>query len=74
MKRLCIFMSLSFLSGIALTSCGSVAENNATSVHVDSSNINGAAPVRYGPDNPADTTAQPQTSDDTGRRANTEPK
>ncbi|MFA6060507.1 MAG: hypothetical protein WC756_20065 [Taibaiella sp.] len=61
-------------SGILLTSCASEPEHNAESVHVDSSNQYGTAPVRYGADNPADTSKMSETdpSDDTGRRSNTE--
>jgi hypothetical protein len=61
-------------TGTLLTSCTPQSEKNAESVHVDSSNQHGTAPVRYGPDNPADTSKMPETdpSDDTGRRANTE--
>lgn len=56
----------------AFASCGSDPDNNAKSVHVDSTNENGTAPVKYGADNPADTTQSLQPSDDTGRRSNTE--
>lgn len=56
----------------AMLSCGQNPEQNAKSVHVDSTNENGTAPVQYGPHNPADTTQALQSSDDTGRRSNTE--
>lgn len=65
-----LILGLSFLTMIAV-SCGSDPDNRAKSVHIDSTNINGTAPVKYGADNPADTTARYQSSDDTGRRANT---
>lgn len=74
-KHLIIYAAAFFLcTGTLLTSCGSETEQNAESVHVDSSNQHGTAPVRYGPDNPADTSKMPEAdpSDDTGRRANTE--
>lgn len=73
MKNLILFIVLIIFAG-TVSSCGSEANQNAKSIHVDSSNVNGTAPVRYGPDNPADTTASLQSSDDTGRRANTDLK
>lgn len=73
-KHLIIVAALFLCAGTLLTSCGSGPAQNAESVHVDSSNQNGAAPVRYGPDNPADTSKMSESdpSDDTGRRSNTE--
>jgi hypothetical protein len=67
-------IALLMCTGIFIASCGSEPEQNAESVHVDSSNQNGTAPVRYGPDNPADTSKMTEAdpSDDTGRRSNTE--
>lgn len=59
-------------TGLAFASCTSVEEKNAKSVHVDSTNENGTAPVQYGAHNPADTTQSLQPTDDTGRRSNTE--
>lgn len=61
------------LTAASLASCaGNPEHTNARSVHVDSTNVNGSAPVQYGADNPADTTPKLPESDDTGRRANTE--
>lgn len=59
------------LLALSLTACGDPAANNAKSIHVDSSNVNGTAPVRYGPDDPADTVSDLPPGDDTGRRSNT---
>lgn len=55
-------------------SCTSSVDQNAKSVNVDSSNVSGAAPVEYGPDDPKDTMRGPDPTDDTGRRANTSGK
>lgn len=74
-KHLNILAAMIFMcSGILWVSCASEPEQNAESVHVDSSNQYGTAPVRYGPDNPVDTSKMSETdpSDDTGRRSNTE--
>ena len=72
MKNLKIIASILLLSAtVAFASCGSDPDNNAKSTHVDSTNVNGTAPVQYGADNPADTSARYDESDDTGRRANT---
>jgi hypothetical protein len=73
-KHLTILAAFFLCAGTLLTACGSETEQNAESVHVDSSNINGTAPVRYGADNPADTSKASvnDPSDDTGRRSNTE--
>lgn len=62
------------LLSVLFSACGGDATQNAKSVHVDSSNINGTAPVEYGPADPADTTHSLDPSDDTGRRANTSMK
>lgn len=53
-----------------LFSCTAPGEK-ARSVHVDSSNIEGDAPVRYEGDNPKDTVSRFPTADDTGKRENT---
>lgn len=72
-KRFKITAILVFACCVAtFTSCESNPENNARSIHVDSTNESGTAPVRYGADNPADTTSRLPSSDDTGRRSNTE--
>lgn len=73
-KHLTILAGLCLCACTVLTACGSEPEQNAESTHVDSSNQYGTAPVRYGPDNPADTSKMSESdpSDDTGRRANTE--
>ena len=43
---------------LALAACGSNSGNdNATSTPIDSTKMTGAAPVQYGPDNPANDTA-----------------
>lgn len=65
-----LVLGLSLFTVLAV-SCGSDPDNKAKSTHVDSTNVNGTAPVQYGADNPADTTARYQNSDDTGRRSNT---
>lgn len=73
-KHLIILATALLMCAGTLISCESEPEQNAESVHVDSSNQHGTAPVRYGPDNPADTSKMSETdpSDDTGRRSNTE--
>lgn len=49
--------ALSLVFVLALASCGLNSGNNsATSTSIDSTKINGTAPVQYGPDNPADDT------------------
>jgi hypothetical protein len=54
-------------------SCANNAQNNATTTPTDSTNINGTAPVTYGPDSPASSNPNgPMNSvADTGLRANT---
>lgn len=67
--------TFAFASLLALASCaGNPENNNAQSINVDSTNVHGTAPVRYGADNPADTISKLPTADDTGRRANTSAK
>jgi len=73
MKATNLIYSVLLLTTLLLTACAGDPENtNARSVNVDSSNVHGTAPVQYGADDPADTTPKLQSSDDTGRRANTE--
>ncbi len=74
MKGITLLYTISLLSAAVFTSCTGEAENKGKSINVDSSNISGAAPVHYGPDDPKDTTRSLDTSDDTGRRANTSTK
>lgn len=63
------------IASLWLVSCaGNPENNNAKSVNVDSTNINGTAPVQYGADNPADTVSKLSPADDTGRSANTSAK
>lgn len=75
-KKHLTILAIAFLmcASVFIASCGANPEQNAESVHVDSSNQNGTAPVRYGADNPADTSkmSEADPSDDTGRRSNTE--
>lgn len=73
--------STSLLKALAIgllaccASCsGDPNKTNAKSINVDSTNQSGAAPVRYGADNPADTESNLSTADDTGRRSNTSAK
>lgn len=74
MKAITLLYTIVSLSSVTLASCAGDAENKAKSMNVDSSNINGTAPVQYGPNDPKDTTRSLETSDDTGRRANTSTK
>ena len=55
-----------------MSSCSSNPDYNAKSTNVDSTNLNGSAPVEYGGDNPLDTADRLPKEDDTGRRANTD--
>lgn len=71
-KTSSIFAALLISGALTWASCGADPDQNAKSIHVDSTNVNGTAPVEYGPSNPADTTHMLQSSDDTGRRSNTE--
>ena len=49
---------LPIILALGLASCGNNSGNNsATSTPLDSTKMTGAAPVQYGPDNPADDTA-----------------
>lgn len=54
-------------------SCANNAQNNATSTPTDTTNINGTAPVVYGPDSPASANPNGAMNSvaDTGLRANT---
>lgn len=54
-------------------SCANSAENNATSTPTDTTNVNGTAPVTYGPDSTAQGNPNGPTNSvaDTGLRANT---
>lgn len=67
-----IYPAMIFTTALLASCAGNPENTNARSVHVDSTNVSGSAPVQYGADNPADTTPKLPESDDTGRRANTE--
>lgn len=54
---------------ILLGSCGN-EENEGTSTPIDSTNVHGTAPARYGADNPEEGTRY-EGADDTGLRSNT---
>lgn len=66
----CATIMLSLL----FASCAGEAGQNAKSVNVDSTNVTGTAPVRYGPNDPKDTSPRLPPQDDTGRRSNTSGK
>jgi len=68
------FFAAISLAALLHTSCSEAGHDNARSTHIDSSNVNGTAPVRYGPEDPADTLSQLPPGDDTGKRANTSRK
>lgn len=70
MRKMKLAGCLMFMSGILMFSCTPSGEK-ARSVHVDSSNIDGDAPVRYEGDNPKDTVSRFPVGDDTGKRENT---
>ncbi len=53
---------------------GGDSELSPQSTNIDSTNLYGTPPVRYDADDPADTTGRLPREDDTGRRANTEPR
>lgn len=55
-----------------VTACGSNPDNKASSTPIDSTNLNGEAPVTYGPTDPASPDSpRYQGAYDTGARANT---
>ncbi len=57
---------------VMFTSCGSNPDNTPSSTPVDSTNLYGEAPVKYGPINPANPDSpKTQGAYDTGMRANT---
>ena len=57
---------------MCLASCGSNPENSVSSTPIDSTNVNGTAPVQYGPVDPASPDSpRYQGAFDTGARANT---
>jgi len=55
-----------------LSACGSGDEDMPRSNHIDSTNEYGVPPVDYNDNAASDTMSRFPTSDDTGRRANTE--
>lgn len=57
---------------VMFASCGSNLENTPSSTPVDSTNLYGDAPVKYGPIDPANPDSpKTQGAYDTGMRANT---
>lgn len=68
MKKLALILSVSAF----IAACNAKPENNGSSTPIDSSNVNGTAGAKYGPDNPA-APAPPRNegSNDSGLRANT---
>lgn len=57
---------------VIITSCGSNPENTVSSTPIDSTNLNGEAPVKYGPVDPANPDSpRYQGAHDTGLRINT---
>jgi hypothetical protein len=55
----------------AAASCGNVNNTQGNSTPIDSTNVKGAAPATYGPDNPANDKDTNRTNvNDTGTKAN----
>jgi hypothetical protein len=61
---------LVFLASVSLAACNQSSPNNDTSTPIDSTNVNGTAPVRSEAMNPAADTLSTRNDGDTGTKAN----
>ena len=68
MKKLILVIGISF----SVASCGNNPENIGSSTPIDSTNVKGAAPATYGPNNPAndERDSNRNNTNDTGTKAN----
>jgi hypothetical protein len=55
---------------LIMAACSNNPDRHGTSVPIDSSNVNGAAPASYGPQNPTADTMPKTNVDDTATKAN----
>ncbi len=62
-----IVLAISF----ALVSCGTNGPNHGDSTPIDSTNVYGSAPAKYGGNDPAKDTDNRNNVNDTGTKANT---